>query len=305
MLAAAARAEDGRAVLSLNGDWSVVETASAATRPPAETGRTFSIPGLLEGSGEGGARYAWFRRRIEIPPSWRRQRVYLVLGGARWDPQIYLDGKFVAGRVEGYTPFEIELTQRIRAGRTYDVAVRCRDWTATFADGFALPAKVSGELRYAPGGKILFPIGGHFTHFGLWDDVRLEARPPVHLADVAVTTSWRDRLLSISGTTCGDAAGLWVDADVLDGEDLVMRIAGGSVGMDAGWAIGEPITSVIRRMFPASCRKSAAPKAKAPSTKKAISRVRNGWALKSTSKTKSVSPASGPSSVSTTAKLRP
>lgn len=239
------RAEEYRATLPLNGSWTIVETSSNAERPLADGGRSFSVPGLVDGTGEGGAKYAWFTRTIEIPPGWKGQRIFLVLGGARWDPRVYLDGRFVAGRLEGYTPFEIEITSRVRPGRSYDLAIRCRDWSATFADGFTLPAKVSGELRYAPDGKILAPIGGHFSLFGLWDDVRLEARPPVHLADLAVTTSWRDRLVSISGTVLGDTAGLWVDADVNDGANYVMRLEGGPVRPDGGWGMGEPLTSIV------------------------------------------------------------
>ncbi|MEK7767489.1 MAG: glycoside hydrolase family 2 TIM barrel-domain containing protein, partial [bacterium] len=200
----------------------MVETREAAEHLPETGWKAFAVPGLVNGTGQGGASYAWFKREISVPAEWAGKRIFLRLGGARWDARVYEDGGFLAGRIEGYTPFEVELTKAVRPGAMHSLAVRCRDWSATFAPGYVLPPKTTGELRYFPAGQVLYPIGGHFTHFGLWDDVRLEARPAAFIADTAIVPSVRRGSLAASVWTDGALVGARVGVQVLDGSTAVL-----------------------------------------------------------------------------------
>jgi hypothetical protein len=232
-----------RTELVLNGSWRAVETRDAAEKPPRDGWKEFAVPGLVNSSGTGAARYAWFSREIEIPADWKGRRIFLRFGGIRWDAHVFLDGKFVASRLEGFAPWEVELTDKVYLGGKYRLDVRCQDWSATFADGFRLPEKVNDDLRSAPKGKVITMIGGHFTFFGPWDDVKLLGRPRAYLDDVAIRTSIRKGELEMSGGINGNLPGSVITAEVVDGKSAALNPAVPAPGPDGTWKSMAPFPS--------------------------------------------------------------
>ncbi len=237
-----AGASPGRDRVELDGSWEIAETADPAVALPRTSWKPFTVPGLVASTAEGGTRYAWFRRDLPVPAGWGGRRVFLRLAGARWDARVLLDGVEVAARLEGFTPWEVEVTRLVQPGTTHRLAVRCRDWSATFADGFVLPTHVSGDLRYATGGRTLAPVGGHHTWFGLWDGVALESRPPAYLDNVAIVPSVRAARLTVSGFVDGPAPGAGIEAEVRDGSRTVLVLPGTTTGSQGRWAVTAPWT---------------------------------------------------------------
>jgi len=170
-------AQETRGTLSLNGKWQMLITESPSY-PTRSTGwRSVEVPSLRTGKAIGGSEFGWFRREILLPESWHGRRVFLRLGGARYHPRVYLNGKLLGERLEGWTPFEIELTDDLVAGEPHDLAISVQDWGATFVEGYKVPSDATGDLRSVPRQKVIAPIGGHFSMYGLWDDVELLSRP--------------------------------------------------------------------------------------------------------------------------------
>ncbi len=228
-----------RRELSLNGPWECGVTRDPdAEQPPAW--EPVTVPHLRRGPALGGSDYLWYRRRVDLPAEWAGGRIVLVLVGARYHPRVCVDGHLAGERLEGWTPFEVDITQWVTPGAPFTLAVRCQDWAATFADGFTLPEKVAGDLRDAPRASVIAPIGGHFAYYGMWDDVVLERRPATALADVAVIPSVRDWTLRVRGGCERPAAGLRVAAVVAEGETPVLELPAAPLGADGRWELSAP-----------------------------------------------------------------
>jgi hypothetical protein len=229
-------AEGPRRELSLNGPWQAGVTRDAGASEPAAW-EEVTVPHLRSGPATGGSDFLWYRRQVDLPADWAGGRVVLLLVGARYYPRVCVAGQMVAERIEGWTPFEVDLTDRVTPGKPFALSVRCQDWGATFADGFTLPAEVNGDLRDAPKAQLIAPIGGHFSHFGLWDDVVLERRPNTSLAEVAILPSIRRSELVVRGRCERPAAGLRVSATVLDGGQPALALAAMEPGVDGRWEL--------------------------------------------------------------------
>ncbi len=206
-----------RHVVALNGEWQFQKTKSDAASAPAGAFQSMKVPGVVYSEAAGQSEYLWLRRELELPESMRGQRVFLRLGGARFHPHVFVDGKLVAERMDGWTPFEVELTPQLEPGKRHRLEVRCQDWGATFADGYHLPNPLPGEARSVPKGKVLAPVGGHLGFYGAWDDVELEGRGSAFATDVAIVPSNLGSL-RVRGHVDGPPGAYRVSAVVLDGE---------------------------------------------------------------------------------------
>jgi hypothetical protein len=237
----------GREALSLNGTWEQVVTADRDLPAPDATWEDTEIPSTVFGNASKGTRYAWYRRSVTVPDAWQGQRVFLKLWGARYAPAVFVDGKQVAERLGGWTPFEVELTT-VQPGATVQIAVRCQDWSATFAAGAQVPEGTTGDLRRSPAmkGKIEAPIGGHWSRLGLWDEVELLARPRAYLDDVAIDTSVRRHTLTVRGKLSGLLAGATVSGTVLDDGKAVLTLPPAKVDAEGHWRLRVPFGQDIQ-----------------------------------------------------------
>ena len=69
------------------------------TRENLKLGRTGALPWVGAG---------WYRRRIVIPPG--AAHVELEFDGAMSDSKVYVDGRLVGGRPNGYVPFTVDIS---------------------------------------------------------------------------------------------------------------------------------------------------------------------------------------------------
>ena len=229
-------AEPLRQELSLNGPWEAGVSRDAQAAAPA-TWETVTVPHLRQGLARGGSDFVWYRRELTVPASWAGGRIVLLLVGARYQPRVCVDGKTVAERLEGWTPFEVDLTDQVQVGKPFVLSVRCQDWGATFAAGFTLPADVAGDLRDAPKAQLMAPIGGHFGWFGMWDDAVLLRRPATCLEDVAIMPSVRRAELVVRGQCVQARPGLRLGGTVFAGEQAVLQIPPVELGAAGRWEL--------------------------------------------------------------------
>jgi hypothetical protein len=99
---------------------------------------------------------AWYRRTVKVPGAWRNKRVFLVIGACDWLTRAWLDGQLLGEHRGGYTPFEFELTSRVRWDEEQSLVLRVDDTPHRF--------KLDGKQGYGPAK-------------GIWQTVYLEARP--------------------------------------------------------------------------------------------------------------------------------
>jgi beta-galactosidase/beta-glucuronidase len=199
-----------RVEVNLNGQWEhkIVESLDAI---PKDGGWTpFAVPGMLRGHNY---QRAWFRRAFVVPQALRGKRIKIHFGAVKFNSRIYVNGKYVGGCFGGYRHFEIDVTDAILFGQENQLLVGCCDWTGVFTPGKVEFGKDSdwSRLRQIPKDKILSPVGGQVNYYGIWDDVNLIAHPAVHIKDVFIKPSVRNRELVVEYTLANESSR---DADV-------------------------------------------------------------------------------------------
>ena len=118
----------------------------------------------------------WYRRLIEIPdlPVWREKRIILTIGAADFFTGAWCNGTYLGHHEGGYTPFEFDLTDALRAdrdGRRRGLLVlRVEDPMANHEQ----------------------PVGKQWcwytTTSGIWQTVFIEPRSAQHIASFRIVT---------------------------------------------------------------------------------------------------------------------
>ena len=107
-----------------------------------------------------------YRRTIDVPANWAGQRVYWHFDGALDGAEIWVNGQKAGYHESGYTGFQVDVTDYIKAGQTNSLAVRVSKMTPSFdAD--------TGDFQ---------------TMGGIYRDTSLMCVPQTHVSDITVTT---------------------------------------------------------------------------------------------------------------------
>jgi len=215
-----------RSELDLGGTWQYAKV-SQLTYPPTNAWQTMTVPGYLTGWNY---ERAWFRRVFTLPGAMAGQQLKLRFGGVKFNAQVWLNGAFLGSYLNGYNPFEMDITSAALVGQTNELIVGVTDWTATFlnpVDFSALPAGT--DARDYVKNDILAPIGGRYDLYGVWQPVKVVATPAVSIADVFVMPSVRTQQLTVRLTLRNDTAtpqAVGITNRVLDGATVALTLPG-------------------------------------------------------------------------------
>ena len=105
-----------RARIDLCGVWRLQVNTSADCPDESGVWEDFEVPGWRSAVRKDVPYYLWFRREIGIPADWQGKRIVLNLRGARNTPKVFLDGKCAGSKFDGWTPFELDITDYVRPG---------------------------------------------------------------------------------------------------------------------------------------------------------------------------------------------
>jgi len=97
------------AVVDLPHDWTVKQNAS-----PELASCTGYLPGGI----------AWYRKEIVIPATEKGNKVYIFFEGVYNNSEVFINGKWVGKRPNGYISFMYDLTSYIKWGEKNSIAVR-------------------------------------------------------------------------------------------------------------------------------------------------------------------------------------
>jgi len=114
----------------------------------------FSWASPLSGIGDN-SHIGWYQRTISVPPSWKGSRIFLIIGAADWQTDVWLDGHHLGRHQGGYVSFEFELTSGLHPGREHSITIR--------VDDAPRPFTLRGKQKYGDAK-------------GIWQTVYLEAR---------------------------------------------------------------------------------------------------------------------------------
>ncbi|MEV4577523.1 beta-glucuronidase [Nonomuraea jabiensis] len=195
--------------------------------------------------------WVWYQRQVRVPRGWAGERVVLRVDAATHQGRVYVDDTLVAEHAGGYTPFEADITEHVRAGQEFRLTIGVNnELTDTTIPPGTITVTADGRRRQTY-------LHDFYNYAGLARSVWLCSRPAVHVEDVTVVTAMdgtveyavrtsaparvRVRVLDATGTQVAAADGangalriedvrLWrpgaaylydLVAEVLDGERVV------------------------------------------------------------------------------------
>lgn len=120
------------------------------------------------------ARMGWLKRVFAVPNSWKGKRVVLHFEAVAGECVVMVNDKETARNNDAYMPFDIDITDDIKSGVENELLVGIRH-RKLFDKTNALYAKMSAT--YPPGSNTSDLIG-------IWQDVFLQALPPVSVQAV-------------------------------------------------------------------------------------------------------------------------
>jgi len=192
-----------RIELDLSGSWQF-QKVSELSFPPSNNWQTVTVPGFLSGWQY---EHAWFRRVFTLPSSMAGTQLMLRFGGVKYNAQVWLNGDFLGSYLNGYNPFELDMTAAALINQTNELIVGVTDWTATFAAPVDFSTMEPYEkARNHAENTILAPIGGRYELYGIWQPVKVVSLPPVFIADAFVMPSVRTQQLTVRLTLRNDSA---------------------------------------------------------------------------------------------------
>lgn len=237
------RENEVRAVLDLSGIWRFKLGDESEPKEICERLKEYEIiavPASYNDQKEEKAyrnHYGWvyYERELKVPACYEGQRFVLRFDAVTHNAKVYLDGRFVAAHKGGFLPFEVEMTDFIRAGgsKTLTVAVDNRvnhstlpigneGNTAFFgSDNPGIPsveaAKKQRRLQNLPNFDF-------FNYAGINRPVRLYTTPKSYIQDITLVSDikGKDGILKyeiiVNNTLLEDPISKEVQIEVLDAD---------------------------------------------------------------------------------------
>lgn len=203
--------------LNLNGLWDYAVSDDDAS-PPMDFAGKILVPFPIE-SHLSGVNYSlessdvlWYRRQINVPDSWRGQRIKLHFGAVDWETRVWVNGREIGTHRGGYDEFTFDVTRALRWGGANELLIAVKD--PTEGD------QPRGKQTRRPEGIFYLPSSG------IWQTVWMEPVPAggiqaLHLDPDLGAGALRVRVIS-------DAP---LDEDVVE---VVARFDGEEVGRGSG-----------------------------------------------------------------------
>jgi beta-glucuronidase len=170
----------------------------------------------------------WYQRTVRVPRGWEGQRIVLRFDAATHRAVAWVGDTQVVEHEGGYTPFEADVTEHVRAGEEARVTVVVNNelsWSS-IPPGFV--------QERDDGRRVQQYFHDFFNYAGLHRSVWLHATPRAHISDITVTTTAIDDAggdvayrIEAEGTVrvrVRDADGMEVAA--ADGSEGTLRIEG-------------------------------------------------------------------------------
>jgi hypothetical protein len=192
-----------RQKISLNGTWDFKwDNENRLSILPADSGwekiKVEIISQYATGFGKDGKNHwAWYRRKVRVPETMKGGQIKIRFSQVKYKAIIFWNGERAGEHADGYIPFEIDISDKVKFEQDNILLVGVIDRIALQRPD-VLPYSVLNENPYgngswsAPEASLLNgvyrttrPIGG------IVDNVDLVSYPLVHIEDFHITTSVR------------------------------------------------------------------------------------------------------------------
>ncbi|MFT4018931.1 MAG: glycoside hydrolase family 2 TIM barrel-domain containing protein [Agriterribacter sp.] len=206
--------------INLNGLWeySIQPRQDVEEFPSAFQGNIlvpFAVESSLSGVGKtvGKDNVLWYKRKIDVPLTYRKGRVLLHFGAVDWAADVFVNGKKAGNHQGGYDPFSFDITDLLKKGTSQEIAVRVWD-----------PSDEGPQPR---GKQVKKPEGIWYTPVtGIWQTVWIEGVPQTYIAATRQTPDIDSKKLTLGVNVLNLAAGDELKATAWDGSQLVAEVSG-------------------------------------------------------------------------------
>ena len=162
--------------------------------PVAEAKQT-KVPWIIQDDFPGYHGVAWYWREFEAPANPHpRGRYILHFSQVDYLAEVWLNGVAVGGHEGGETPFELDVTQAVKAGARNALAVRVLNPTHERIDGIVLN-ETPHRCKVMP-----YRAGAAYNHGGITGSVELRAVPAARIEDLHVRADAKTGALWIQAT---------------------------------------------------------------------------------------------------------
>lgn len=207
--------------LNLNGDWEFAfDDADEGLTNNWSDGRTlpqrivvpFAYQTQLSGINDQSIHeVVWYARDFEVPQEWREQDIVLHFGAVDYRSAVWVNGQEVGHNQGGHVPFSFDIAPYLREG-TNRITLRVED----------------RQDAHQPRGKQSVsgvPKGiDYYCTTGIWQTVWIEPAPPMRIHELNITPHLEDETLELRVFLHAPALGWQLQAEVLDGGEVVARV---------------------------------------------------------------------------------
>lgn len=201
--------------MNLNGLWDYAILPKGSAIPGAFDGKIlvpFAIESSLSGvqKSVGEDKELWYSRTFTIPPAWKGSHIILNFGAVDWKADVWINNIQIGTHQGGYTPFSLDITPWLVAGKPQELVVRVWDPT---------------DHGYQPRGKQVSRPGGiwYTAVTGIWQTVWIEPVNENHITSLkTVTDIDRNTVTVIPVVASADASSL-VEVTILDNGKVMAK----------------------------------------------------------------------------------
>src|SRR3954451_9888369 len=93
-------------------------TGAVEAAVPASYNDLFPDPAIRDHVG-----WVWYQRTVRVPRGWAAERIFVRLDAATHHGKVYAGDTLVAEHSGGYTPFEADITDLVRAGEEFRLTI--------------------------------------------------------------------------------------------------------------------------------------------------------------------------------------
>ena len=123
----------------------------------------------------------YYQRELDIPKDYAEKRIILRFDGVYSDARCWIDGRFVCRHTGGFTSWDADITDYVRAGSTATLTVGVADLEGSAVGNYNPDGQVKGNPAWAS-------FYAHHNIGGILRDVMLVALPRTFLAQLHVDT---------------------------------------------------------------------------------------------------------------------
>ncbi|TXE14727.1 glycoside hydrolase family 2 protein [Algoriphagus aquimarinus] len=226
--------------VNLNGLWDYAIKPKGQAAPTSFDGEIlvpFAVESALSGVGKtvGKDNELWYNTTFSTPKKSNKDKVLLHFGASDWETEVFVNGKSIGKHRGGYDPFDFDITNHLKSGKSQTLQVRVWDPSDEGPQPRGKQVKNPNSIWYTP-------------VTGIWQTVWLETVPAAYISGLRNTSDIKSKEIMVTPEVAGAVAGnqvkvsAWKDGIMLAEQTVKPSETAKLAISDAQlWAPGNPV----------------------------------------------------------------